>query len=126
MSSVEFTCHIAFVSSWAHSLTRLPQLFGDLTGLIETISCPIPGSSEGFISYQLHHASLPADKSITDLMDNTKKLQQRMTLESTNNIVSSILANPQSQRSSARFRSLQGVGAGAWLDLIPLSTKFAL
>ena len=128
MSSVESTCHITFVSSWARSLTRLPQLFGDLTGLIKTISCPIPSSSEGSISYQLHHA-LPADKSIADLMSNTKKLQQRLTLESTNNItviVSSILANPQSQRSSARFRSLQGVGAGAWLDSILLSTKFAL
>ena len=36
------------------------------------------------------------------------------------------MSNPQSQRSSARFRSLQGVGADAWLDSIPLSTKIAL
>ena len=69
---------------------------------------------------------MPADKSIADLISNTKKITQRLTLESTNNIVSSTLANPQSQRSSARFRSLQGVGAGAWLDSMPLSTKFAL
>ena len=80
---------------------------------------------EGSISYQLHHA-LPADKSTADLISNTKKLQQRLTLESTDNIVSSILANPQPQRSPARFRSLQGVGAGALLDSVPLSTKFAL
>ena len=126
MTSIETTCHIAFVSSWAHSLSRLPHLFGDLTSPIKNISCPIPScTSVGSISHQLHLA-LPEDKSLADLMCNTKKLQQKLNLQRTDNIVSSILANPQSKRSSARFRSLQGTGAGAWLDSIPQSAKFAL
>ena len=40
--------------------------------------------------------------------------------------MSSILSNPLSQRSAAPFRSLQGLGAGAWLDSIPSSAKIAL
>ena len=40
--------------------------------------------------------------------------------------MSSILSNPLYQRSTARFRSLQGLGAGTWLDSIPSSAKLAL
>ena len=90
------------------------------------ISFPVQGSDHvGSIDYQLHQA-LPINKSLVDLLGNTKKLQHKLTMERTNQIVSSILANPQSKRSAARFGSLQGVGPGACLDSIPLSAKFAI
>ena len=126
MSSMVSTCSIAFVSSWARSLAHLPQSFGDLTDLVKNISRAVqhPGHNESITSHLLQ--ALPRNKSLVDLINNPKKLQQKLKSEQTEQIVSSILSNPLSQRSAAQFRSLQGLGAGAWLDSIPYSAKLAL
>ena len=126
MSSMVSTCPIAFVSSWARSLAHLPQSFGDLTDLIKNISRAVqhPGHNGSIASHLLQ--ALPGNKSLGDLINNPKKLQQKLKSEQTEQIVSSILSNPLSQRSAARFRSLQGLGAGVWLDSIPSSAKLAL
>ena len=126
MSSMKSTCPIAFVSSWARSLAHLPQSFGDLTELVKNISRAVqhPGHNGSIASHLLQ--ALPGNKSHIELINNPKKLQQKLKSEQTEQIVSSILSNPLSRRSAAWFRSLQGLGAGAWLDSIPSSAKLAL
>ena len=126
MSSMESTCPIAFVSSWARSLAHFPQSFGDLTDLVKNISRAVqhPGHIGSIASHLLQ--VLPGNKSLVELINNSKKLQKKLKSEQTEQIVSSILSNSLSQRSAARFRSLQELGAGAWLDSIPSSAKLAL
>ena len=126
VSSMVSTCPIAFASSWARSLAHLSQSFGDLTDLVKNISRAVqhPGHKGSIASHLLQ--ALPGNKSLVDLINNPKKLQQKLKSEQTEQIVSSILSNPLSQRSAARFRSLQRLGAGAWLDSIPSSAKLAL
>ena len=126
MSSRVSTCPIAFVSSWAHSLAHIPQSFGGLTDLVKNISRAVqhPGHNRSIASHLLQ--AMLENKSPGDLINNPKKLQQKLNLEQMEQIVSSILSNPLSQHSAARFRLLQGLGAGAWLDSIPSSAKLAL
>ena len=126
MTAIQSICHIAFVSSWARSLVQLPLSFVGLRHVVENLvsleeaTCPI-----GSISSELQQA-MPEEKCLDDLLRNTNKLQHKLSLEHTNQIVSTMKDNPQSLRDGARFRSLQGIGAGAWLDAIPVSSKFAL
>ena len=70
--------------------------------------------------------SLPVNNALEDLLINPKKLQHKISQECFKQMVSSIQENSQSCHESSRSRSLRGKGAGAWLDSIPTSTKFAL
>ena len=112
MTPVWSTCHIGFVSSWAHSLVCLPHSFGDLMDLVNNISSSQSLDNTGSISSPLLQA-MPGDKSLHNLISNPKKLQHKLNLERIERIVSSMFASPESQRTAARFRSLQGLGSGA-------------
>ena len=41
-------------------------------------------------------------------------------------IAADLIANSQSERTAARLRSVQGRGAGGWLEVIPTSDKYAI
>ena len=53
-------------------------------------------------------------------------MQHKLSQEHFKQMVSSIQENFQSCHEASRFRSVQAKEAGAWLDSIPTSTKFAL
>ena len=55
-----------------------------------------------------------------------KKLQHRLSTKIASDRATDIIIQAQSDRVAARLRSLQGQGAGAWLDVIPTSAKHAL
>ena len=55
-----------------------------------------------------------------------KKLQQRLSNKIANDIAADLIANSQSERIAARLRSVQGQGAGGWLEVIPTSDKYAI
>ena len=126
MTAIQSICHIAFVSSWARSLAQLPHSFVSLRHTVENlVSLQDTTSPVGSISSELKR-SMPEKKCLDDLLRNTNKLQHKLSLERTDQIVSNMKSHPQSLWDGARFRSLQGIGAGAWLDAIPVSSKFAL
>jgi hypothetical protein len=126
MAEIKSMCHLAFVSSWAYSLAHLPSSFEDLGDQIKVIISQDPHDDNVQpISQSLQNA-LPQNKNLKDLILNPNKLQHKLSSEHNIQISSSILSNPQSLQDGARMRSLQGKGAGAWLESIPVSTKFAL
>ena len=126
MTEIKSMCHLAFVSSWARSLAHLPGSFEDLGDQIKAIVSQGPHEHNvQSISRSLQDA-LPQNKSLADLLQNPNKLQHKLSSERNVQISSSLLSNPQSLEDGARMRSLQGKGAGAWLESIPVSTKFAL
>ena len=116
---------ISFVSSWARSLVDLPHSFPALESLINGVLCPKDVTVGGSIAHELQ-LSLPVNRALEDLLINLKKLQHKLSQEYFKQMMSSIQENSQSCHEASRFRSLQGKGAGTWLDSIPTSTKFAL
>ena len=125
MLSAQSTSSIAFVSSWAGSLATLPQCFNDLQSLTVNVMNSTKDAAAGSIGHELQ-LSLPVNKSLEDLVRNPKKLQHKLCQDFFTTAVSSIQENSNTPRQTARFRSLQGKGAGAWLQSVPTSSKFAL
>ena len=64
--------------------------------------------------------------SLADILHDTKNLQRKLNLDRTKHTLSTFLQGLESTGDKACPRSLQRRGAGAWLDAIPTSTKFAL
>ena len=54
------------------------------------------------------------------------KLQHKLSLAILSGELTNLLASVESGRDAAHIQSLQGPSAGAWLDSIPSSSKFAL
>ena len=68
----------------------------------------------------------PDHQSLEDYISYPKKLQQRLSNKIANDIAADLIANSQSERTAARLRSVQGRGAGGWLEVIPTSDKYAI
>ena len=67
----------------------------------------------------------PDHQSLEDYISYPKKLQQRLCNKIANdNIIAA--DNSQSERTAVRLRSVQGRGAGRWLEVIPTSDKYAI
>ena len=66
------------------------------------------------------------EQSLDDFISYPKKLQHRLSTKNASDSATDIIIQTQSDRDAAWLRSLQGRGAGAWLDVIPTSTKHAL
>ena len=62
---------------------------------------------------------------MTDLLSNTKKLQHRLSEKKSKSQVQQMIRGSKT-KDTARLLSLQGKGAGAWIDCIPSSQRFAL
>ena len=77
------------------------------------------------ISYNLQQ-SLNPGQVMTDLLFNTKKLQHRLSEKQSKSQVQQMIRGSKT-KDAARLLSLQGKGAGAWIDYcIPSSQRFAL
>ena len=76
------------------------------------------------ISYNLQQ-SLNPGQVMTDLLSNTKKLQHRLSEKQSKSQVQQMIRGSKT-KDAARLLSLQGKGAGAWIDCIPSSQRFAL
>ena len=63
---------------------------------------------------------------ITEMIQVPTKLQQRLTRQHAKEKMSAMIEKAPSQRDAARLRSIQGKGAGAWLNAMPTSNKLAL
>ena len=60
------------------------------------------------------------------MIDYPRKLQHCLTLDISQKQSKDFIKNIKSNWDAARLRSLQGKGAGAWLDVIPSTYKNAL
>ena len=66
------------------------------------------------------------NQSIEDFISYPRKLQYHLCTKIASSEVGDLLAHVPSDRDAARLRSLQGKGAGSWLEVIPSSGKHAL
>ena len=102
------------MSSWAHSVHELPKRF---TALESHIDVCYPQSSENSVGHILHEC-LDPDQSVNGLLSNTKRLQHHL-IDKVTKAQVSILLDKESGKDSSRLCSLQGKGAGSWLNAIP-------
>ena len=89
--------------------------------MTETIS---QYGNDNSISHSLHQAT-PPNYSLSNLGSGSK-LQQKLTDSLVKTEVSERINFASFSREASRLRSIQGRGAGAWLDAIPSSKKLAL
>ena len=80
--------------------------------------------SMGALGYEIHKA-VPTGKNLIDLVQNPRRIQRKLTQQHMAAACSYMIEHTCSPRDAARFRSLGGKGAGAWLTAIPKSTNFA-
>ncbi|XP_062504332.1 uncharacterized protein LOC134181136 [Corticium candelabrum] len=123
MTSITEICQIAFISSWANALSTLPIRFPAMENQINEII--FGDGADGSIRSELLRA-IPPGKIFTDLLEDTKRLQQKLTRQHMSFATAHMVENTASPRDAARLRSLGGKGAGSWLNTIPESAKFAL
>ena len=119
--SLSTTSRPAFVASWIHSVVELPLRF---PGLIPIIDNLIQRPS-GLIGKSLSK-SLPPDKVLSDFLARPKKLQHRLSHELYTFQACELIEHSPTARDTSRLLSLQGKGAGAWLNASPTSQGFAL
>ena len=119
LTNIESLSADAFVAGWAQSIQALPARFPSIAN--DIFGLPI----EGRMGIALK-SSIPDNHSLADILSDTKYLQCKLSLERTKHTLSTFIQELKSMRDKTRLRSLQGRGAGAWLDAIPTSTKFAL
>ena len=123
MTSMAQSCGAAFVASWTQSIIDLPTLFPNLQSSITRL-CSLTTTTGG-IGHHLSQA-LPPGKTLSGLLENPLKVQHNLTYNHVSEVVSQLLGSDQPSRTKARLRSLQGKGAGAWLETISSSSEFAL
>ena len=114
---------LAFLSSWAFSIKELPLRFPILQPLIDAMTNGSPIESP--IGKELQQA-LPLNKSLLVVASHSTKLQHRLTEEFMETKINCLMEDAPTSRDAARLRSLQGKGAGAWLEAVPSSKKLAL
>ena len=121
MPSLSSTSAFAFVSSWAHSLSQLPQRFPDTSLVVDRL---ISNKEDNAISHSLHQAIHP-NYHLSSLTAEIK-LQRNLTDSLLRSEVSKRIDAATCPKEVSRLRSIQGRGAEAWLDAIPNSQRFAL
>ncbi len=116
----------AFVSSWAHSIKELPNYFSSLNQILHNVVHGDHGDPQrGSIAQALREA-VPSDKQLEDMLRNKSKLQRKLTQDLASTAITDMIMISSCDREAARLRSLQGKGAGAWINTIPTSQKLAL
>ena len=132
LTSTESICYAAYLAAWARSLHELPKRFLCIANQLNEY---ISTSKTGLILQELV-AQLPSKSnseevkpqfhSLEKMIDYPRKLQHRLTLDISQKQSEDFIKNIKSNRGAARLRSLQGKGAGAWLDVTPSTYKNAL
>ena len=138
VSPLERVSPAAFLAGWAHTCQSLLDRFPGSGSLLSSLSDP--SESDGQIVHDLDEAAAmipPLLLSDEDpkpvsyarhelLLADARKLQHRLSNAIAQKNTTALLASVVSDKDSARLQSLQGPYAGAWLDSIPSSRKFAL
>ena len=122
LTSTQRISRFAVVSSWVLSLQKLPDRFVGLQPQIDQV-LSLEGQKDS-ISHTLRK-SLDTNQSLAEYLSNTKKLQYRLVDKAMKAQVDKMLECSLSS-DAARLRSLQGKGAGAWLNSLPSSKKLEL
>ena len=126
----------AFLSSWCQAMKGLPERFSSFFDLVNYLqsSKSLPGSI-GSTMASSYQTLPPMPKSnhedgeqqfLDDFISYPKKLHHRLSTKIASDSATDIIIQAQSDRDAARLRSLQGRGAGAWLDVFTTSAKHAL
>ena len=123
MSPCLSTSRFAFLSSWVHTLVHLPIRYPDLKSALDLLVNS--NGVEESIAFSLMQAGSDGTD-ITEMIQVPTKLQQRLTRQHAKEKTSAMIEKAPSQRDAARLRSIQGKGAGAWLNAMPTSNKLAL
>ena len=116
----------AFVASWAFIISELPRRFPKTQ---EAITCILaPYSSPKSLSNHLETSrnSLALDQSMREMASNPRKIQHQISAKMSKLKSQMIIDDTSSDRDAARLLSLQGTGAGAWIEAVPTSSKFAM
>ena len=136
LTEVQCLSSTAFAAAWLHSVNVLPARFPSLKGLVDNL-CNLDSESNSIgVSLRQSIESLspwysseglePEHHTLHELSLNPKKLQHRLTMEISQANTADFIAKQTRERDIARMRSLQGRGAGAWLEAIPVSDKYAM
>ena len=120
MSSLSSTFKLGYVASWIHSLAELPLRFPAVIPMVDNVVDHQFGSVGDALA-----KSIPPDKLLSDYLANPKKLQSRLSNQFFADQLQLSLNNSATARDASRLYSLQGKGAGAWLNAIPATQGFA-
>ena len=110
----------AFVASWSHTISELPSRFPHLNVIMDKFTCDASSpAGHAFRSY------LPTKKKIS-YYKGIKKLQHQLSISNFKEDFQHLVDAAPTARDEARFCSLQGKSAGAWLHALPTSYGFTL
>ena len=136
LTPVSQISHASFLSSWCQTIKDLPCRFSSHSNLVNYLSASesvigsigftVMSSFKSLPTLPKSDGENPDHQSLEDYISYPKKLQQRLSNKIANDIAADLIANSQSERTAARLRSVQGRGAGGWLEVIPTSDKYAI
>ena len=129
--SVEEISQACYLAGWAHSISTLLDRFPYRHHLVSNLLSP--GMSDSWICSNIHkavdhfsskHTSLQEDGQLQ--IKNIEKLQHKLCSEIHSRKAKSFLESIPTVKDAARLRSVQGKGAGAWLNAIPSKEPLTL
>ena len=123
LTRISQVSHAAFLSSWCQSLKDLPDRFPSMAFLASYLeSSALTSGSIGYTVWSSFQAVPSLPKSIGP----DPESQTLEAFKIAADFVDELIKHAPCERDAARLRSLQGKGAGAWLDVIPTSDKHAV
>ena len=128
MTSIDAIASSAYLGGWMHTLSNLPTRFPYLTNDVSLLL----STDVSKISADIHQAvkSTGCDdcQHLSEFVKQPKKLQQKLSSQlheaNANSCLETLIS--QSDRATAKFRSIRGKGAGSWLEAIPTEELLAL
>ena len=122
LSSVKSVSPCAFLASWVQAFVCLPILFSNLKSFIDSFLA----SPSEFPTSIVLRSLIPAASKLSDYFPENNKLQKKLSSELAESSLNNVLKVPVSMRDAARFCSLTGKGAGAWISAVPSSVCFVI
>ena len=139
LTSIRGTAPAAFLAAWAHSLKELPNRFPSMCRDLENLYQSSPKNDSSTIRSTLYQAvsNLPPKSNLDDeeeviyhtleeMIKNPRKLQHRLSTDIFCMEAATFTNRIVEEKDAGRMRSLQGRGAGGWLETVPTSDKHAL
>ena len=135
LTRISQVSHAAFLSSWCQSLKDLPNRFPSMAFLASYLeSSALTSGSNGYTVWSSFFKLFHLCQNLSAQIRNLKLLKISFLTQNLCNIVYLpklllivwMSLSQTCKRDAARLRSLQGKGAGAWLNVIPTSDKHAV
>ena len=126
MTQVNDIKNAAFVASWVHSMNEPPNHFPNLSSSVQDLVTNNPKSNSTALHLLSAVDSLPtvypgecqeAVHCTLSYMSSWRKFQHRLSSDIVQGLAENCLSTAPSALDAARLTSIQGRGAGAWLDL---------